>query len=266
VQPGDTLSGIAGSFDTTIELIMSANQLTAADVYTLRPGDTLIIPSADEPEAATPVSTDSATATLPAPTATPTTPTRTYTIQAGDTPIEIANRLGVSVDALLAANGLSNDDARRLRTGQVLNIPGSAQTTVIAPSTNNPVAAPSGQTAIRVDPPSLRSPENGAELSCGAANTLTWLPVNFLRASDQYLLHLGFVSGMGSDGSETITWVLEQIQESNNTLWSMDSSLCGLAPQEFGRKWYWYVEVIDPSGGGRVVASAPSQTWTFNWK
>lgn len=50
-----------------------------------------------------------------------TTTQRTHTVVAGETAIHIARRYGVSLDALLAANpGL---EPRRMRVGQVLNIP-----------------------------------------------------------------------------------------------------------------------------------------------
>jgi hypothetical protein len=170
------------------------------------------------------------------------------------------------VDALLAANGLSRDDARRLRTGQVLVIPGSGQAINTAVNVINPVAPFTGPAAIRLDAPQLRSPENSSQVSCTQGNTLAWEPVSFIRASDQYLMHLGFVNGTSTDGRETVVWVLEQIQSSSNTIWQMDPSLCGLAPQEFGRKWYWYVEVIELANGARVRLSSPSQSWSFSWR
>jgi LysM repeat protein/predicted RNA-binding Zn-ribbon protein involved in translation (DUF1610 family) len=254
IQPGDTLSVIAAANGTTVEALMATNGLTAQDIYALRVGDELVIPGSE--------SAASASAPPPAPT----TPPRTYTVRPGDTPIAIANQLGVSLAALMAANNLSNEDARRLRTGQVLIIPGGGQSVAdSAPAAVNPVAPSASAQAVRVEPPRLRSPENGARISCNAGNTIAWLPVEFLRESDQYLLHLGFVNAIGSDGREMVTWVLEQVQSANNTLWSMDNGLCGLAPQEFGRKWYWYVEVVDVSTGARVRASTPSETWAFFW-
>jgi hypothetical protein len=94
---------------------------------------------------------------------------------------------------------------------------------------------------------------------------MAWLPVNFLGGDDQYLLQLGFVNAVASDGSEEIVWVLEQLQSPGNTLWSMDAGLCGLAPQAFGRKWYWYVEVVEIVNGSRQRVSPPSESWSFRW-
>jgi LysM repeat protein len=262
VRPGDTLSGIATAFGVSVDAIMAANNLSGQDAYTLRPGEFLTIPTLG----ATETQTD-ATATINRPTTPPTAtpPPRTYTIRSGDTPIAIANQFGVSVDALMAANGLTLEDARRLRTGQVLVIPGAGQSSVTPSRSGNPVAPATGQVAIRLDAPQLISPESGAQVSCNATSSLAWRPVNFLRASDLYLLHMGFVNTVGADGQESITWVLEQVQPSTNTLWPMDSSLCSLAPQQFGRKWYWYVEVIEQTAGGRVRVSAPSASWAFYW-
>jgi hypothetical protein len=93
---------------------------------------------------------------------------------------------------------------------------------------------------------------------------LAWLPVEFMRDSDRYVLHLGFVNGVAADGTESIVWVLEQPQAPNNTLWPMDVGLCSLAPQEFGRRWYWYVQVVD-SAAGNIAASEPSPAWWFSW-
>jgi tetratricopeptide (TPR) repeat protein len=48
---------------------------------------------------------------------------RTHTVKAGETPSLIARKYGLKLDALMAAN--PNLDARRMRVGQVLRIPGS---------------------------------------------------------------------------------------------------------------------------------------------
>jgi tetratricopeptide (TPR) repeat protein len=48
-------------------------------------------------------------------------PRRSYTVKAGDTPTSIAKQLGVKIEALTAAN--PKLEARRMRVGQVLNVP-----------------------------------------------------------------------------------------------------------------------------------------------
>ncbi len=76
-------------------------------------------PSATVTSAATPSSTPSLEPTA-VPTPSPAPPV-TYTVVAGDSLVEIADRFGVTVDALLAANDI--DDPEQLRIGQVLVIP-----------------------------------------------------------------------------------------------------------------------------------------------
>lgn len=256
IQAGDTLSGIADSFNISVDTLMAANKLTEADVYALRPGDTLEIPETGALAQPTPTNAPTPTATVPA---------RTYTLQSGDTPGDIAERFGISVDALLEANNLSREDARRLQTGQVLIIPGAGAPLNSAPAAEVRSISTAGTGEFRLAAPQLRSPENNSQLSCNGNDKLVWLPVDFILADDFYLLHLGFVNGVAADGKETIVWVLEQAQPANNTLWNPDVSLCGLAPQEFGRKWYWYVQVVEGKTGGRTPVSPPSPLWSFRW-
>jgi LysM repeat protein len=109
VRAGDTLSAIAARFDTTVDALMQINSLSQQDVRALRPGQVLVIPTSAGAAAA----------------GAQTIPQQSYTVQAGDTPLAIASRFGVSVDALLAINGLSRADATQLRPGQVLVIPDS---------------------------------------------------------------------------------------------------------------------------------------------
>jgi LysM repeat protein len=88
VQPGDTLSGLAGRFNTTVEEILVANDLT--DPNTLQTGQELIIPSLlPTPLISTPAPTRSPvpdatpgpTATLTATTTLTTTATLTATLE-----------------------------------------------------------------------------------------------------------------------------------------------------------------------------------------
>jgi LysM repeat protein len=49
--------------------------------------------------------------------------TRTHTVKSGETPSLIARQYGVKLESLMAAN--PSVDARRLKVGQLLRIPGS---------------------------------------------------------------------------------------------------------------------------------------------
>jgi LysM repeat protein len=62
----------------------------------------------------------------PTPTLPPTPTPHTYTVQGGDTLFSIARDLDIEVDALMAANGLTDPD--RLSVGQVLTIPEVSET------------------------------------------------------------------------------------------------------------------------------------------
>jgi putative chitinase len=107
VQSGDTLSGIAGRFGTTVGAIASANGISNPNL--IRVGQHLTIPGAG-------------------PTPSPSTPppssggSRSYTVQAGDTLSGIAGRFGTTVGAIASANGISNPNL--IRVGQRLTIPG----------------------------------------------------------------------------------------------------------------------------------------------
>jgi LysM repeat protein len=95
VQSGDNLYSIASRFNTTVDAIKSANNLTT---NTLSIGQVLTIPTGT----------------------TTTSPTTTYTVQSGDNLYSIASAFGTTVDAIKSANNLTSN---LLSIGQVLTIP-----------------------------------------------------------------------------------------------------------------------------------------------
>ena len=111
----------------------------------------------------------------------------------------------------------------------------------------------------------MRSPDPGTPMSYSDPGSLAWLPVPFMRTVDVFVLHLGFIGGRTEDGQDIVMWVLEQPRPSSATSWDMDSSLCALAPQEFGRRWRWYVEVAQEVDGVRETVSPSSEVWEFSW-
>ena len=131
VQDGDNPSSIAAQFDISVEELMSANGIT--DPTGLHVGDELVIPGSNvlgeeatpRPSATTARAEATPTPRPAQPTATPSSGQQTYTVQDGDYPESIAAQFGITADALMAANGIT--DPASLQVGQVLIIPEAAQ-------------------------------------------------------------------------------------------------------------------------------------------
>jgi LysM repeat protein len=126
VQSGDSPASIAEQFGITVEELMAANNIT--DPASLGVGVELVIPGSQggtPPPAATtaPAPTEAPTAAPPTeePAETPPSGQQTYIVQAGDIPETIAAQFGITADALMAANGIT--DPTSLQVGQELVIP-----------------------------------------------------------------------------------------------------------------------------------------------
>jgi LysM repeat protein len=109
VRSGDTLSGIASRFGSSVQAIMSANGLADSVIY---PGQSLAIPSGSG--VAAPLSAGSGSRSAGA------SGGGSHTVRAGESLWSIASSYGVSVAALQAANGLSGNV---IIPGQTLTIP-----------------------------------------------------------------------------------------------------------------------------------------------
>jgi len=130
VQPGDTISSIANRFGLRTVDVLTWNALSWRSV--IYPGQTLSLTGASAPVA---------------PSAPPAQPPQaaTHVVAAGDTVFGIAQRYGTSVDAVLAANGLTR--ASVIYPGQQLALSGSSSPAPVsvAPAAPAPVAT-GGQT------------------------------------------------------------------------------------------------------------------------
>jgi LysM repeat protein len=103
VQAGETLSDIADRYDTSVEAILSANDI--ADPGLIRANQQLAIPGVGEEETETQTE---ASASI-------------HVIKPGETLTAIAAHHGISASALAEANGISNPSL--IRSGQRLTIP-----------------------------------------------------------------------------------------------------------------------------------------------
>lgn len=130
VRAGDTISAIAGRYGLRTADVLTWNGLSWRSV--IYPGQTLRL---------------LAPAAAPAPVASPAAApsTSAHTVVAGDTVYGIANKYGTTVDAVLAANGLTR--ASIIYPGQKLAVSGgSTPSTAAAPSA---VVAPAATTSTR---------------------------------------------------------------------------------------------------------------------
>ncbi|MFN8468989.1 MAG: LysM peptidoglycan-binding domain-containing protein [Caldilineaceae bacterium] len=148
VQAGDTLSLISLRYGLDWEVVAQVNGITNTEVIEV--GQVIRLPGV---AAAEPATTPTVTGTSTAGTAALTSPAATtaastaegtsYTVVAGDTLFGIALRANVTLQELLAANNMQEDDI--LLIGQTLTIPGRAAP---LPSLSALVPAGSSRTAL----------------------------------------------------------------------------------------------------------------------
>lgn len=117
IKQGDTLASIARKFGTSVSAIMTANPKIKGP-FLISKGQTITIPAYGTPipssRSAIPVLTRSGQGT--------------YTVQAGDTMYCIAQKNGIALNTLLAANSQIKDP-NMIFPGQVINIPGKGSNT-----------------------------------------------------------------------------------------------------------------------------------------
>ena len=102
VKSGDSLWSIAQKYNTTINALMQANNLTSS---VLQVGERLIIPTSPNTGEGT----------------------NTYTVKSGDSLYTIANKYNTTVSALMNYNNLTSN---LLQIGQVLRIPSTGTETI----------------------------------------------------------------------------------------------------------------------------------------
>lgn len=114
VQSGDTLSGIANRFSTTVNTLASLNDISNPNrIYV---GQHLLVRQASSNTTSS-TSTGTSTSTT---SGNSSSATGTYTVKAGDTLSGIANKVGTTYESLAQINKISNPN--RIYVGQVLKL------------------------------------------------------------------------------------------------------------------------------------------------
>ena len=113
VEAGDTLSGIADRYDTSVDAIMAENGLT--DPTLIFVGQELSLPGPNVLASSSPAPSGGASASDSGLT--------TYVVQSGDTALGIAFQFDVSLEELAAANGTTVASLNNLNVGDELVIP-----------------------------------------------------------------------------------------------------------------------------------------------
>jgi LysM repeat protein len=122
IKRGDTISGIAGRYGVSTQSLLTLNGLSRTSI--IYPGQVISLGGSS-------LDVQPVSSVTPLPSDPPSTPptsapapviNNTYTIRTGDTVTSIAARFGVSVDAILSANGLTR--ASIIYAGRALTIPG----------------------------------------------------------------------------------------------------------------------------------------------
>jgi len=151
IGPGSLETSTTSSTTTlpTITAFVPSTAPTTLAPVTAPPTNATYAPTTAPPAPPTPLPTS---ATLP-PVAT--IPQR-YTVVAGDTLSGIARKLGVTLDALLSANGFTASSL--IRPGDQLAIPAGGTPATNPPATNAPATNPPATNAPATNPPATNAP------------------------------------------------------------------------------------------------------------
>jgi lysozyme len=120
VQAGDTLGQIAQRYGVTTRDIIAVNPLANPDILLV--GQELLIPAGSSGSAAASSSSSASSGSSGASAAS--SASGTYVVRSGDTLSKIADSYGVTLAALMEANGIRNAD--QIEVGRTLNIPGAS--------------------------------------------------------------------------------------------------------------------------------------------
>jgi len=257
VREGETLLSIAGIYGITVEEIQAANGMN--DVL-IRAGDELIIPVSAQPSA--PSGGETVASAFE------------YEVQPGDTLISIASRFGSTVEEILLANNLANNEF--IRPGDLLLIPvpevpaevleSSAQ----APQAEGAEGTPAAGDTVQggADPPAqhvyieprLIGPADQEVVPASEAVLLRWISVDVLAPNEWYVLLIYPISGAAR--SFPSIWT-------KATSYRLDTTLAPPAGENAIYAWQVSVVRVMPGVNNQFAleaASPPSELRSFTWQ
>ena len=235
IKTGDTLSAIAKKYDTTVEALMEANNIS--DATNIHAGTKLTI--------------------VQPPDYSLTMAYETYEVQQGDTLYTISGEYGLTIAELKKINDLTKD---ALSVGQQLRIPVGTATPVPTPSPTPSLTPTPGP--ARPAPALLSPPQDTAFEGAGKVIMLSWASVGILAEDEWYTVRVRRTGAVAQ--ILPVIWT-------KATSWQLPAELYieGLAePQHF----HWQVSVMQQTGVGEdgdptgELISPAGDVRTFTWK
>ena len=235
VQSGDTLSGIANRFSTTVNHLASLNDISNPNrIYV---GQRLLVRQQTSSQTNTNNTNTSSNTTNTSSSA-----TGTYTVQSGDTLSGIANKFGTNYESLANLNNISNPN--RIYVGQVLKL-----------SANSNTASSAHQATTNATPAGSYSVKAGDSLSAIAARygmsyeTLARLN----NISDPNRIYVGQTLNLGTSGYTSHHYAASSSSNGGSYTIQAGDTLSAIAAR-YGMSYETLARLNNISDPNRIVA------------
>lgn len=253
IRPNDTLLAIASQYNVTVEAILEANP--GLNATRLQPNQEIIIPWPTPTASPTSAGTMETGGPSTAAASTVQLATFTYTVQPGDTLLDIALKYGVPVETIRQLNQLRGD---LLQAGQTLILPLPTPTPTLTPT---PGPSPTPTPRPPYEAPVLLSPVNETVFDADDPIVLQWTSVGILGEGEWYQVTVVNTSAPGSAPYRVTT-------KTTSLRLPPDLRPSNAAPQTF----QWNVVVVRQAGtysdgSPRYVLLSPTPpSRTFVWQ